>query len=108
MKRSAFYRGNCPSPELKGKTVILVDDGIATGASMRVAVRSVKNSGAGKIILAVPVAAPDSLKYFEKEVDQIVCLTSPSFFEAVGAFYKSFDQTADEEIIHLLERADSN
>jgi putative phosphoribosyl transferase len=83
--------------------VILVDDGIATGASMRIAVKAVKNSGAGKVILAIPVAAPDSLRHFKDEVDQIVCLTSPSFFDAVGSFYKSFDQTADEEIMHLLQ-----
>lgn len=101
-KRSALYRGNCPAPEIKGKTVILVDDGIATGASMRVAVASVKKSGARKVVLAVPVASPDSLQSFEKEVDEIVCLSSPAFFEAVGAFYRSFDQTSDEEIIHLL------
>jgi putative phosphoribosyl transferase len=101
-KRLALYRSNCPSPELKEKTVILVDDGIATGASMRVAIRAVKNSGAQKLILAVPVASPDSLRRFESEADKIVCLSSPTFFEAVGAFYKVFDQTTDEEIVHLL------
>jgi putative phosphoribosyl transferase len=96
------YRGNTLSPSLKGKTVILVDDGIATGASIRVAIKSVRDADAKKIVLAVPVAAPDSLSKIQKEVDEIVCLSSPVFFEAVGAFYRAFEQTSDEEVIHLL------
>ncbi|HEY5259043.1 MAG TPA: phosphoribosyltransferase [Rhabdochlamydiaceae bacterium] len=100
--RLSRYRSNCPASELKGKTVILVDDGIATGASMRVAIQWAKSEGAKKIVLAVPVAAPDSLKSMEKEVDEVVCLFSPVYFEAVGSFYKFFDQTEDAEIIRLL------
>ncbi len=96
------YRGNAPTPSLKDKTVVLVDDGIATGASMRIAIKSVRDAGAKKIVLAVPVAAPDSLRKIEEEVDEVVCLSSPVFFEAVGAFYKAFEQTSDEEVIHLL------
>lgn len=101
-QRLALYRGSSASPDLKGKTIILVDDGIATGASMRAAIKSVKIAGAKKVVLAVPVAAPDSLKKMEKEVDEVVCLDSPAFFEAVGSFYRLFDQTTDEEIVRLL------
>ena len=101
--RRALYLKGVP-PELKGQTVILVDDGIATGASMRVAVKSVKAQGTKKVVLAVPVAAPDSLRLLEKEVDEVVCLYSPTHFGAVGAFYKSFQQTSDEEIIQLLAK----
>jgi putative phosphoribosyl transferase len=96
------YRGNAPSPSLNSKKVILVDDGIATGASMRVAIKSVRDAGAKKIVLAIPVAAPDSLRKIEREVDEVICLSSPVFFEAVGAFYRAFEQTSDEEVIHLL------
>lgn len=103
-ERLALYRGKCPSPDIKGKTVILVDDGIATGASMRVAIKAVKTAGAAKIILAVPVAAPDSLRALEKEVDEVVCLSTPSYFLAVGSFYRVFNQTADAEIVELLCR----
>ncbi len=101
-ERLELYRGNSPAPAIEGKIVILVDDGIATGASMRVAVKSVRDAGAKKIVLAVPVAAPDSLRKIQKEVDEVVCLSSPIFFEAVGAFYKQFDQTTDQEVIQLL------
>jgi len=101
-ERLDLYRGSSPIPIIHGKTVILVDDGIATGASMRVAIQSVRDAGAKKIVLAVPVAAPDSLRKIQKEVDEVVCLSSPVFFEAVGGFYRAFEQTSDEEVIHLL------
>lgn len=103
-ERLELYRSSCPSPELKGKTVILVDDGIATGASIRVAIKAVKSAKAKKIVLAVPVAAPDSLRLLEKEVDEAVCLSTPLFFEAVGSFYQSFNQTTDDEIVRLLSK----
>ena len=104
-ERVEIYRGHFPAPDIKNKTVILVDDGIATGASFRAAIRSVRKEGAKKIVLAVPVAAPDALEMLKKEVDEVVCLSSPVFFEAVGAFYKHFNQTTDEEIISLLAHA---
>jgi putative phosphoribosyl transferase len=103
-ERLLLYRGKSTDLHLKGKTVILVDDGIATGASMRVAIRSVRQSSAKKIVLAVPVAAPDSLKKLSKEVDETVCLSAPGFFEAVGSFYRVFDQTTDEEVVQLLTK----
>jgi putative phosphoribosyl transferase len=105
--RLDLYRGNSPAPSIKGKTVILVDDGIATGASIRVAIKSVSDAGAKKIVLAVPVAAPDSMRKIQKEVDEVVCLSSPLFFEAVGGFYRAFEQTSDEEVVHLLSRYSS-
>lgn len=102
-ERLELYRSKSPPPELKGKTVILVDDGIATGASMRVAIQSVRKAGAKKVVLAVPVAAPESLQKISKEVDETVCLWSPVSFEAVGSFYRFFDQTSDAEVIRWLE-----
>lgn len=101
-KRLALYRGDTQAPVLKEKVVILVDDGIATGASMRAAIKSVRSSGAQRVVLAVPVASPDSLKMIEREVDEVVCLASPASFEAVGSFYRVFDQTTDEEIMQIL------
>jgi putative phosphoribosyl transferase len=101
-ERLALYRGKSPAPDLKGQTIILVDDGIATGASIRVAIKSMKIAKVKKIILAVPVAAPDSLNKIEREVDETVCLYTPAFFESVGGFYREFGQTSDEEVMHLL------
>lgn len=103
-RRVELYHSGHKSLNLKNKVVILVDDGIATGASVRAAIKSIKASGAQKIVLAVPVAAPDSLRKIGKEVDEVICLSTPAFFEAVGAFYRAFDQTSDEEIIRLLSK----
>ena len=102
-QRLSLYRGKSSAPELKSKIVILIDDGIATGASMRVAIQSVRHAGAKKIVLAVPVAAPDSLRKIAKEVDESICLFSPPYFGAVGSFYRSFGQTSDDEVIQILE-----
>lgn len=101
-ERSQRYRGKNPSVDFAGKTIILVDDGIATGASVEVAIHSLRKAKAKKIVLAVPVAAPDSLKRLSKEVDAVVCLSAPPDFYAVGQFYRDFGQTTDEEIISLL------
>ncbi|MCI0382764.1 MAG: phosphoribosyltransferase [Chlamydiae bacterium] len=106
-RRRQFYFKNRTPIEMAGKRVILVDDGIATGASMRVAIKTARAEGAKKIILAVPVAAPDSLDLIKKEVDEAICLSIPSYFEAVGAFYKEFDQVSDDQIIRLLEKLKS-
>lgn len=103
-ERLSLYRGKSASLQLKDKMVILVDDGIATGASMRVAIASVRHAGVKKVILAVPVAAPDSLRKISKEVDETICLSSPAFFESVGSFYRLFDQTTDAEVIQLLAK----
>ncbi len=101
-ERAQRYRGKSPAIDFKGKTIILVDDGIATGASMEVAIHSLRKAHAKKIVLAVPVSAPDSLDRLSKEVDDVVCLFSPSDFYAVGNFYRDFGQTTDEEVVSLL------
>ncbi len=88
---------------LKGRTVILVDDGIATGSTMFAAIKSVKNQKAEKIIIAVPVAPPETIDKMEREVDEVVCLYAPRYFGAVGEFYQYFDQTTDEEVIDIIE-----
>lgn len=102
-ERLVLYRGKSTPVNLAGKTVILVDDGIATGASMRVAIKSVREAGVKKVVLAVPVAAPDSLNKMSQEADEVECLYTPVFFESVGGFYRDFAQTSDEEVMHILE-----
>src|ERR1700736_2455240 len=88
---------------LAGRTVIIVDDGIATGSTVRTALRAIARIGAGKIVLAVPVAPEDALEELRKEVDEIICLSTPSPFLAVGAHYAEFGQLADADVISLLE-----
>ncbi len=100
--RLALYRGITKAPNLSGKVVILVDDGIATGASAHAAIQSVRSQSAKEIVLAVPVAAPQALSQLMPEVETVVCLYSPDAFEAVGEFYELFGQTTDEEIVALL------
>lgn len=101
-RRLKTYRGDRPSPDLTGKTVIIVDDGIATGLTMRAAISSVRARQPSKIIVAVPVAARDSVEMIKREVDEVVVLDLPFFFGAVGAFYELFPQVDDEEVIKLL------
>lgn len=103
-ERAAFYRSHRRGEDLKGKTVILVDDGIATGATMKVAVRSARASGAAKVVVAVPVAAPSSIRELQAEADGVVCLDAPEDFLAVGQAYRSFDQVSDEEVISILDQ----
>jgi putative phosphoribosyl transferase len=103
-RRINKYRGSRPPLELKNKTVILVDDGIATGLTMQAAIRSVKDRKAKKVIVAVPLSAKDSLKKIKKEADEVVCLDVPIFFTALGSFYGNFEQTTDKEVIKLLAR----
>lgn len=102
-RRLKVYRGSKPPVDLKGKTVILVDDGIATGSTMRAAIASVKAKEAGKIVVAVPVLARDTVKKIEKEVDELIYVGAPLFFGAVGAFYQIFDQTEDEEVVEIMK-----
>ncbi len=103
-RRLSTYRGNLPPLDLKDKTAILVDDGIATGSTMRAAIKSVKAKGAKKIIVAVPVTSQDALEKISQEVDEFIYLKAPTFFGAVGAFYDSFSQTEDEEVIELVNQ----
>lgn len=101
-RRMNVYRGDRPSLDVNGKTTILVDDGVATGATMRVAIRSVRKRGAAKIVVAVPVIALDTLEILQREADEVVYVDAPLLFGAVGSFYENFPQTTDEEVISLL------
>ncbi|HUV72700.1 MAG TPA: phosphoribosyltransferase [Anaerolineae bacterium] len=103
LRRLAEYRGEGPSPELAGKVVILVDDGVATGATTLATIKAIKSQEPAKLILAVPVGPRDSIESLRQEVDELVCLHSPEVFWAVGAFYNVFDQTSDEEVKTLLD-----
>jgi putative phosphoribosyl transferase len=103
-RREQIYRDGRPAPELRGRIVILVDDGLATGATMRAAVAALRQLGAAKIVVAVPVGAAETCREFEHEVDEIVCLIAPEWFQAVGQFYEDFSQTSDEEVRELLAR----
>ena len=106
VRREREYRGHRPPPNLEGRTVILVDDGLATGASMRAAAEAAKRSNPKKLVVAVPVAAPETCEHFRAEVDDVVCALTPAPFAAVGMWYEDFSQTSDEEVRELLERAE--
>ena len=103
-RRLRVYRENRPPLNLQGKIAILVDDGVATGLTLRAAIKSVKIKNAKKIVVAVPVIAQDSLEKIENEVDEVVCLDSPLYLSAIGSFYESFTQTEDEEVIELMKK----
>jgi predicted phosphoribosyltransferase len=104
-RRERAYRGNRPPPDVRSRTVILVDDGLATGATMRAAVAALRQQQAGRIVVAVPVASPDVCAELGKEVDEIVCVETPEPYYAVGYWYQDFSPTTDEEVRDLLERA---
>jgi putative phosphoribosyl transferase len=104
-RRDAAYRGNRPRPDLKGKTVILVDDGLATGATMRAAALAVREQEPARVVVAVPVASAETCEEIGEDVDEIVCGLTPAPFYAVGAWYEDFSQTSDEEVRELLARA---
>lgn len=102
-RRLERYRGERGLPELSGRTVVIVDDGLATGGTARAACRAVRQAGPGTTILAVPVAAARSLEALRDEADEVVCIQVPEAFVAVGRWYERFDQTTDDEVIALLE-----
>jgi predicted phosphoribosyltransferase len=104
-RRDAAYRGSREPPDLEGKTVILVDDGLATGSTMRAAALAVRRMNPARIVVAVPVAAEETCDSFRDVVDDIVCGVTPSPFRAVGLWYEDFSQTTDEEVRELLEGA---
>lgn len=101
-RRVRMFRAVRPQVPVKGRSVILTDDGIATGSTMMAALRTVRASGARQVILAVPVAAADSLGGFRALCDQVICLHEPDVFWAVGQFYRNFDQVTDERVVELL------
>ncbi len=104
-RRLRHYRGERPMPDLREKTAIVVDDGLATGGTARAAVRALRELEARAIVLAVPVSPPDTAKSLRAEVDKFVCLDTPQAFMAVGQWYLNFDQTSDKEVVELLQRA---
>lgn len=101
-RRLALFRKGKPPQDYRGWTAILVDDGIATGSTMRASIAALKKMHAAKIVVAVPVGPPDTISDLKKDVDAIVCLSTPSSFMAVGQFYERFQQTEDEEVIQIL------
>lgn len=105
--RNRLYRKGWPAPPTEGKTVILVDDGLATGATMRAAIAAARHAGAARIIVAVPVGAASACRTTGKEADELVCLYMPEPFYGVGQWYEDFSQTSDEDVMALLGRASS-
>ncbi|MFD9543827.1 phosphoribosyltransferase family protein [Streptomyces sp. NPDC060022] len=104
VRRARKYRDGRPRLPLEGRAVIVVDDGVATGATARAACQVVRAQGAAYVVLAVPVASPDVADRLRSEVDEVVCLSTPQLFSAVGEWYRDFSQTSDEEVVSLLAR----
>lgn len=104
-RRESIYRGNRSAPDVRDHTVILIDDGLATGASMRAAVMGLRAQHPARIVVAVPTAAREVCDAFEFEVDEIVCVMTPDPFYGVGKWYEEFSQVSDEEVRNLLEEA---
>ena len=103
-QRAKMYRSHRRPHPIRGKTVILVDDGIATGATMRVAIHAVQAAGASQTVVAVPIASPSTVRELQSEADAIVVLEAPIDFHAVGQAYESFTQVSDEEVCEILDR----
>jgi predicted phosphoribosyltransferase len=103
-RREAAYRGDRPRPDVRGKVAILVDDGLATGATMRAAVEALRREGPAKLVVAVPTGAAESCEDLRPLVDELVCLTTPQPFYAVGLWYDDFTPTTDDEVSELLAR----
>jgi putative phosphoribosyl transferase len=104
-QRLALYRQSTPLPEIKQQTIILVDDGIATGSTMLASIKAMRQAEARCIIVAVPVSSTDSLKLIEQAADEVVCLHSREDFVGVGMYYHLFTQTEDQEVVQLLKEA---
>jgi predicted phosphoribosyltransferase len=104
-RRERQYRGDRSPPDVAGHVVIIVDDGLATGSTMRAGATALRKLNPARIVVAVPVAARDTCEEFSHEVDDVVCAMTPESFQAVGLWYEDFDQTSDEEVSQLLRRA---
>jgi len=102
-RRQSLYRGNRPSVSLSGRTVVVVDDGIATGATVRAGIQALRQAAVARLVLAVPVAPQATVEVLGDEVDELICLETPLVFPAVGSFYVDFRQTTDAQVIALLE-----
>ena len=104
-RRLLILRGDRPQPEVEGRTAILVDDGLATGVTARAAVEALRRRNPGRLVLAVPVCAAQSVEVLRPEVDELVCLEAPSNLMAISLWYQDFYQVEDEQVVELLERA---
>lgn len=104
-RRERAYRNNRPEPDLRGKTVILVDDGLATGATIRAAAQAARQHDARKVIIAAPVGAHETCERLRDVADDVVCAATPAFFIAIGSWYEDFSQTTDAEVTEILTRA---
>jgi putative phosphoribosyl transferase len=104
-RRQQAYRGDRPPPAVQGRCVILVDDGLATGATMRTAIKALRQQQPSRVVVAVPVAPTETIEVLQNEADEVICLATPEPFFAIGRFYRDFPQTSDEEVKDLLARA---
>ena len=104
-RRENRYRGNRPPVDARGKTIILIDDGLATGTTMHAALKAVKKQTPTRLVMAVPVAPADTLNEFRPWVDEIVCVLTPTRFYSLGMWYQEFPQVSDEEVCRLLDDA---
>jgi putative phosphoribosyl transferase len=105
-RRERLYRGDRPPPDVRGRTVILVDDGLATGATMHAAIQALREHQPARIVVAVPTASPETCERLREEVDDVICAVTPEPFYAVGLWYENFSQTTDEEVRDLLARCE--
>lgn len=101
-RREREYRGDRPEPHIRGRTVVLVDDGLATGSTMRAAAQAVRAAGPRRLIVAVPVGAAETCDLLRQDADEVVCAITPEPFQAVGLWYRNFDQTTDDEVQAIL------
>jgi predicted phosphoribosyltransferase len=104
-RRDHLYRGERPPPELKGQVVLLVDDGLATGSTMRAAVQAVRQQAPARIVLVAPVASSEAIAMLEPLVDEVVCALVPDWLSSIGEWYRDFGQTSDGEVQELLRQA---
>jgi putative phosphoribosyl transferase len=104
-RRERAYRGARPAPEMKDRCLLLVDDGLATGATMRAAVQAVRQAGPSRVVVAVPVAPPDTVAVLRQEADEVVCVAMPEPFMSVGRWYLNFSQVSDQQVVEILRQA---
>jgi putative phosphoribosyl transferase len=107
-RRERAFRGDRPNPQVRGRDIILVDDGLATGSTMHAAVTALKQQDPERIVVAVPVASSEACDEFKSEVDEVICLRTPASFYAVGLWYETFPQLTDEEVRQFLRKADES